>query len=255
MTMTATDAFSFGSNVDNIGLRQDLAASFRLAAMFNWHESVANHFSVAVSDDGSKFLINPKWRHFSRIRASELLLLDATDSETMSRPDAPDETAWAIHSRLHAVNPSARVILHVHSDYATALACLEDPEIKPIDQNTCRFYQRVAIDRAYGGFADATEEADRIATVLGDHKAMIMGNHGVMVIGSSISEAFDRLYYFEKACKTLVLAYSTQRQLSILDHEVAEKTARQWEDIGDFHVAHFSELKALLDGVDPSYIR
>src|SRR5262244_2612335 len=83
-------------------LRVDLAAAFRLAARLGWHEAVANHFSLAVSPDGKRFLMNPRWRHFARIRASELLLLDAGDRETMNRPDAPDASAWCIHGHLHA---------------------------------------------------------------------------------------------------------------------------------------------------------
>src|SRR5262249_4183255 len=71
-------------------LRVDLAAAFRMAVELGWHEAVANHFSLAVTADGKKFLMNPRWRHFGRIKASELLLLDATDPETMRRPDAPD---------------------------------------------------------------------------------------------------------------------------------------------------------------------
>ncbi|MGH6873773.1 MAG: class II aldolase/adducin family protein, partial [Aestuariivirgaceae bacterium] len=73
--------------------RVDLAAAFRLAARMGWHEAVANHFSLAVSPDGKSFLMNPKWMHFSRIRASDLQLLDATDKSTMVAPDAPDITA------------------------------------------------------------------------------------------------------------------------------------------------------------------
>src|SRR5687768_3787684 len=87
-------------------LRVDLAAVFRLAEHFNWHEGVANHFSLAVSADGKQFLMNPKWKHFSGIRASDLLLLDATDKDAMKRPNAPDETAWAIHGRMHALVPA-----------------------------------------------------------------------------------------------------------------------------------------------------
>ena len=75
---------------DETALRIDLAAAFRLAVHFNWHESVGNHFSAALSADGSKFLMNPKWRHFSTIRASDLLLLDANDPETLNGPDTPD---------------------------------------------------------------------------------------------------------------------------------------------------------------------
>src|SRR4026209_2888626 len=82
--------------------RADLAAPFRLAEHFNWHEAVANHFSLAISPDGKSFLMNPRWRHFSRIKASDLLKLDAGDRGIMERPDAPDPTAWYIHGRMHA---------------------------------------------------------------------------------------------------------------------------------------------------------
>jgi ribulose-5-phosphate 4-epimerase/fuculose-1-phosphate aldolase len=80
--------------------RVNLAAVFRMTARLGMNEGIANHFSYAVSNDGSQFLINPNGRHFSNIRASELLLLDAHDDSTMDQPNAPDPTAWAIHSAL-----------------------------------------------------------------------------------------------------------------------------------------------------------
>src|SRR5260370_42668050 len=83
----------------NAQLRVDLAAAFRLAAAFDWHESVGNHLSVALSPDGKKFLMNPRWKHFAGINAYDLLSLDRDDLETMRRPSAPDPSAWAIHSR------------------------------------------------------------------------------------------------------------------------------------------------------------
>src|SRR5260221_9182912 len=111
-------------------LRVDLAAAFRLAVEFDWHESVGNHFSAAV--DGTRFLLNPRWKHFSTIRASDLLLLDTDDAQTMQRPNAPDASAWCIHGALHRMLPAARVLLHCHPPYATALAALEDPVMLPI---------------------------------------------------------------------------------------------------------------------------
>src|SRR5580698_4635669 len=101
-------------------LRVELAASFRWFARLGMSESVANHFSVAVSTDGTQFLINPCRRHFSRITASSLLLLDANDQNTLNKPNAPDPTAWYLHSALHASLPHARCIMHLHSKYATA---------------------------------------------------------------------------------------------------------------------------------------
>jgi ribulose-5-phosphate 4-epimerase/fuculose-1-phosphate aldolase len=238
---------------DEWQLRVDLAAAFRLAVEFNWHEAVANHFSLAVSPDGKKFLMNRRWRHFSRIRASDLLLLDAEDETTMSGPDAPDPSAWCIHGRIHNAAPQARCILHLHTPYATALSALADPEIKPIDQTTARYYNRVAYDMNYGGIADSLAEGDRLAGALGNRSTMMMGQHGVLVVGETVADAFDRLYYLERACQTLVLAYSTGQPLNIMPDALAEATARGWEEYPEMALAHFEELKLGLDAKDPSY--
>ena len=234
-------------------LRVDLAAAFRLAAREGWHESVANHFSVAASEDGRQFLMNPRWRHFSRIKASDLLLLDAADATTMQRPDAPDPSAWCIHGAIHAAHPQARCVLHVHSPYATAVASLADPAILPIDQNTARFYQRVAIDMGYGGIADNDAEGARLAGCLGGRRVLMMANHGVLVTGATVADAYDELYYLERACQTLVLAYSTGRRLNVMPHDLAERTARDWETYPSYGAAHFGEMRAILDSEGADY--
>jgi ribulose-5-phosphate 4-epimerase/fuculose-1-phosphate aldolase len=197
--------------------------------------------------------MNPRWVHFALIRASDLQLLDSGDEQTMTRPDAPDPTAWCIHGRIHALLPQARCVLHVHPPYATALAALADPTIRPIDQNTARFFRRTAVDPDYSGMADQLEEGERLARVLGSHNSMIMGNHGVLVIGPTVAEAFDELYFLERAARTLVLAYSTGQPLRVLSDEVAEKTARCWDEYRDSAFAHFRDLRLLLDRKDPSY--
>ena len=234
-------------------LRVDLAAAFRLAVQMNWHEAVGNHFSAAVSPDGKTFLMNPKWRHFSSIRASDLQLLDAADDSTMSRPDAPDCSAWAIHGGIHASVAHARCLLHLHPPYATALAALADPELKPIDQNTARFYNRISVDLAYSGIAEDKAEGQRLARVLGNKRTIMMGNHGVLCAAPTVAEAFEDMYFLERAAQTMVLAYSTGQKLNIMPHELAEKTARGWEDYGDSAFAHFEQLKQQLDRTDPSY--
>ena len=234
-------------------LRVDLAACFRMAVEFGWHEAIANHFSAALPGPGNRFLINPKWRHFGLICASELLLLDADDPDTMNRPDAPDASAWSIHGRMHAMVPQARCILHVHPAYATAIASLADPTILPIEQNTARYYNRMAYDLDYGGIADAAAEGERVARGFGAHKRMMMGNHGVLVVGASPAAAFDDLYYLERACQTLVLARSTGQPLKIMPDDLAEQTARGWDAYGGADVAHFEQMKRVLDRKDPSY--
>ncbi|WP_350333234.1 class II aldolase and adducin N-terminal domain-containing protein [Coralliovum pocilloporae] len=232
--------------------RVDLACAFRWTARLNMHEAAANHFSLAVSDDGKKFLVNPNSRHFSRIKASDLLLLDADDPETMNRPDAPDPTAWDIHGAMHRNLPHARCLMHVHSKYATVLATLQEATLPPIDQNTARFFNRIAVDDGFDGMG-LGEEGERLTTTLGDRKILVMGNHGVMIASDTVAEAFDSLYYFERACETAITAYMTGKELRILSDEVAEKTARQWEDYPGSAENHLRELKAILDEEGSDY--
>lgn len=241
-------------NPDEIAaLRVDLAAAFRLAVRFGWHESVGNHFSAAVSADGKRFLLNPRWRHFGAIRASDLLLLDADDPTVMDRPDAPDASAWTVHGGIHRTCPHARVMLHCHPVHATALACLADPRLLPIDNNTARFFNRHAIDTGFGGIADTDSEGTRLAAALGTQHTLIMGNHGVTCTGETVAEAFEDLYFLEKAAQTLLLAYASGQPLAVLSDEVAENTARGWEPYRGMAQQHFAYLKDELDRADPSY--
>jgi len=244
---------TLAANRDETRLRIDLAACFRLAARFDWHEGVANHFSVAVSPDGRRFLVNPRWMHFSRIKASDLILVDADDMSTMDRPDAPDPTAWAIHSAIHRRLPQARVALHLHPPYCTAVASLADPSIPPIDQNTARYYNRMAFDMHYGGIATADEEGERIASTLGNRKTLIMANHGVMTVGATVAEAFEQMYYLERAAKTYVLAASTGRPLAPVDDAIARHVCAQTLGERMPDVAFFEEMKRVLDREEPDY--
>jgi len=218
-----------GHNLDT--LRVDLAAAFRWAAREKLHEGVANHFSLAVNEDGTRFLMNPNQMHFELIRASDLLLLDANDPTTMQRPDAPDPTAWGLHGTLHRRLPHARCAMHVHSRYATVLACLEDPMLPPLDQNAAMFFGRIAVDRDYGGLA-FEEEAERCCALLADpaKRVLIMGNHGVMVIGQSVAETLNLLYFFERAAAVYVNALQTGRKLRILSDDVATRVAAEIDD-------------------------
>lgn len=232
--------------------RVDLACAFRWAHRLDMHESVANHFSLSVSDDGSRFLINPDGRHFSRIRASELVLVDAHADDTLERPGAPDPTAWGLHGAIHRNCPRARCVLHLHPTYATVLASLADSNMYPIDQNTARFFNRVAIDAGFDGMA-FEEEGERCSRLLGDRSIMMMGNHGVLAAAPSVAQAFDDIYYFERAARNLVIAYSTQKDLRLLSDETAEKTAHQWENYPNAANKHFRELRAILDEEEPDY--
>jgi len=235
-------------------LRVDLAAAFRCAARLNFHEGIANHFSVATSADGRQFLLNPRPRHFSRIKASELLLLDADDPDILNKPNAPDITAWHLHGKLHQVLPQARCILHTHMPYTTALTCLKDFEFLMLDQNACRFYNRIAYDPNYDGIAVTSAEGERVAKLMAGGKSVLfMGNHGVMVVGPSVAVAFDELYHLEKAAQVQVYALSTQQKLALVPNEIAAKAGKQWLEYPQLE-QHLAELKEILDVEEPDYI-
>ncbi len=254
MTIHPIDSQQHCQSGDHLAVaRIDLAAAFRLAVRENWHEGVANHFSLAVSDDGSRFLINPGGRHFSRIKASDLLLVNGYDDNTMQQSNPPDPTAWAIHGAMHRNLPHARCVMHVHCKYATVIACLQDSNILPIDQNTMRFFERVAMDDHYDGMG-LGDEAERLTTMLADKSVLMMGNHGVMVCADSVAAAYDELYYLERSCETLVTAYMTGQPLRPVSDEVARKTRDQWlACMTTSCVQHFEQLKAILDEQQPDY--
>lgn len=243
-------------NIGHWPERVDLAAAFRWTARLDMHEAVANHFSLAINDSGTQFLMNPDQKHFSRIKASDLLLIDAEDSETLNAPNAPDATAWGLHGAIHRHCPHARCVMHVHSIHATVLACLQDSRLPPIDQNCATFFNRYVIDEHYGGLAFEAE-GERCAAQLTDpaKKVMIMGSHGVLVMGDSVADTFNRLYYFERAAETYIRALQTGLPLRQMTDEVAEKTAQELENYPAQAQRHLDELKLILDQEGSDYSR
>ncbi|MEL6412027.1 MAG: class II aldolase and adducin N-terminal domain-containing protein [Pseudomonadota bacterium] len=241
-------------NISHWKERVELAATFRWTERLNMHEAVANHFSLSVSEDGTRFLMNPNQVHFSRIKASDLLLLDANNPETLSLPGAPDESAWGLHGSVHRRCPHHRCLMHVHSIFATVLASLADSNILPIDQNTATFFNRYVIDDDFGGLA-FEDEGERCAAQLGDpsKKVMIMGNHGILIMGDNPADCFNRMYYFERAAETYIRALQTGLPLRVLSDEIAEKTAHEIETYPGQAKRHLAELMAVLDKEGSDY--
>jgi len=239
--------------------RKDLAATFRWAERSDLHEAVANHFSLAVNSDGTEFLMNPNMWHFSRIKASDLLLLNTNDKSVLSKENPPDATAWGLHGAIHKMCPHARCIMHVHSIYATTLASLEDCILPPINQVASMFFGRQVVDKKYGGLA-FEEEGERCANLLSDPKkhTFIMGNHGILIFGQNVAETFNRLYYFERAAKVYINALQSGKKISILNDEIAEKTAQELDD--EEHplpagTAFLREIKLILDNEGSDYYK
>jgi ribulose-5-phosphate 4-epimerase/fuculose-1-phosphate aldolase len=238
-------------NLERVG-RVELAAAFRLAVRFGLHEGIDNHFSLALTDDGREFLVNPYGRHFGELRASDLLRV-TVDGEVVSGAGEIEPSALYIHGRMHAARPDLKCILHTHMPYATALTSVAGTRLEPINQNALRFVGRVAYDDDYGGLALDASEGDRLARVLGDKRVLFMANHGVATTGQSAAGAFDDLYFLERACQNQVLAMSTGRPLKRIPADEVLRTQAEFEHYQGHADAHFAALKRILEREEPDY--
>jgi ribulose-5-phosphate 4-epimerase/fuculose-1-phosphate aldolase len=232
--------------------RIDLAAAFRLAARYGFHEGICNHFSLALPGEQDRFLLNPYGMHWSEIRASDLLVVDAAGALVTGRV-APEPTAFFIHSRIHRGNPQATCVMHTHMPHATALTTLAGGRLEWISQTSARFYGRVGYYDDYEGLVLDDREGDRITAALGSSHVLFLANHGIIVVGPTVAQTFDDLYYLERVCQLQVLAYQTGRPLRRLAEDVLRRTARQMETDQQSAPDHFAALKRVLDRDEPDY--
>ena len=234
--------------------RVDLAAAFRLAVRLDLHEGVCNHFSVMLAE-GQTFLLNRYGLHWSEVTASNLLALDA-GGRLLAGDGEYEKTAFWIHSRIHLAHPHAACVLHTHMPHATALTLLEDGRLEMVEQNALRFYDDIAYDDTYNGLVVDEAEGDRLGRVLGAKRVLFLANHGVIVVGATVAEAFDSLYYLERACRLQVLARMMGGKRRPVRPEVVERTYRLMRaDAPQYAGAHFSALKRILDREEPAYSR
>lgn len=233
--------------------RIDLAACFRFADRFGMHEGICNHFSAMVPGHDDLFLVNPYGYAFREVTASKLLVCDF-HGNVVAGDGEPEATAFFIHARVHKNVPRARVAFHTHMPYATALTMVKGEPLVYAGQTALKFYGRTVVDRDYNGLALENAEGDRIAAAVGDADIVFMKHHGVMVLGRTIAEAWDDLYYLERACEVQCLALATGRPIIPVSTAIAEATAKQMRD-GDTESSrlHLQSLRRTLDREEPEY--
>jgi ribulose-5-phosphate 4-epimerase/fuculose-1-phosphate aldolase len=245
------------SDLDAEAVRQariDLAACFRMAARLGLQEGICNHLSAMVPGRDDLFLVNPYGWSFAEVTASRLLVCDF-HGNVVAGEGEPEATAFYIHGRLHMKNPRARAAFHTHMPNATALSMLEGPPLVWAGQTALKFYGRTVVDEDYNGLALDEAEGDRIAAAMGDADIVFMKNHGVMVVGPTIAEAWDDLYYLERACEVQRLALSTNRPLKPVPAALAQRTYEQMR-AGDNESArlHLESVKRILAREEPGYL-
>jgi ribulose-5-phosphate 4-epimerase/fuculose-1-phosphate aldolase len=237
--------------------RVDLAAAHRLAVMHGFNEGIFNHLTLTVPGKSDRFLLNPFGLHWSEVTASCFMEV-GYDGTVLSGSGVIERSALCIHAPIHRLHPNAACVLHTHMPFASALTRLEDPRILPIGQTEVAFLDCVAYDDKYTGLAYDPAEGERLAGVLGDKNVLFMANHGVITVADTVAEAYDLLYYLERACQVQLYAMWSGKPLKHLPAEVVARTKSQFEhgpSYGDKPAwqHHFDALKRVLDRREPDY--
>ena len=253
---TAAPPILRNQSLDNEAVRQariDLSACFRMAARLGLQEGICNHFSALVPGHDDLFLVNPYGWAFAEITASKLLVCDF-HGNVVAGEGQPEATAFYIHAQLHKKLPRATAAFHTHMPNATARSMTEGQPFLWAGQTSLKFYGRTAVDENYNGLALDESEGERIAAAIGEADIVFMKNHGVMVLGPTIAEAFDDLYYLERAAEVQVKAMSLGRPLKIIPPEIAEHCYRQMRE-GDPESArlHLESVKRQLLRSEPDF--
>lgn len=197
--------------------RIHLAAAYRLATLHELDEGIDNHFTVAVPGRTNQYLIMPFGYHWSEASASALVVFDEEGS-TLEGKGEVEMTARSIHAPIHRIT-GAKVVLHTHQTWTTALNLLQDNRVLPASQTAAIFEGRIAYDDEYGGAADSLSEGERLAKLMGTKPVVFLKNHGVLVTGETVAQAYQRLYRIERVCRNQVLALSTGRPLQLIPPE------------------------------------
>jgi ribulose-5-phosphate 4-epimerase/fuculose-1-phosphate aldolase len=236
--------------------RVDLAAAHRLAVYYGYHEGIDNHFTLLVPGFADRFLLAPFGLHWSEIRARDFLVVDFAGN-VLSGEGPVEDTAFHIHAPIHAARPDVACVMHTHMPYATALSLLEEPELLMASQNAIGFAGLMACCD-YSGFALDSGEGRRMAAALGNKAVLLLRNHGVAVTGVSIADAFNTLYFFERAAMTQILAQSSGQKLRLVPEPVLSLTVEQYSTSAkvegqDRIDLHFAALKRMLDRQGSDY--
>jgi ribulose-5-phosphate 4-epimerase/fuculose-1-phosphate aldolase len=257
MRLVSAAADNVASNSEAWQARVDLAAAHRLADRQGLSEGIFNHFTLAVPGTDDRYLQIPLGLHWSEVTASCLMEI-SYDGRLLSGTGDIEQSAFCIHAPIHRMIPSAACVLHTHMPFASALTRLDEPRIEAIGQTEIAFLDCVAYDEKYTGLAVDPAEGERLAEVLGPKKVLFMANHGVLVVGETVAEAYDRLYYLERACQVQLYAMWTHRKLKHVPEAIVEHTLCQYAASPTYQGKpacehHFAALKRLLDRREPDY--
>ncbi|SAK68215.1 membrane protein [Caballeronia fortuita] len=213
-------------------VRCDLAALYRVIGHFRWTDMIFTHISARVPGPEHHFLINRYGVLFDEMRASDLVKIDhegrPVDSNARDNPERyrVNPAGFTIHSAVHMARPDVFCVVHTHTAAGAAVSA-QKQGLLPISQHALKYYGHLAY-HDYEGIALDLAERDRLVNDLGSHNALILKNHGLLTCGKSIPEAFQEMYFLERACEIQIRALAGNAELNLPSQKVCELTAEQY---------------------------
>ncbi|MEA2834093.1 MAG: hypothetical protein QOG66_2295 [Methylobacteriaceae bacterium] len=238
--------------------RVDLAACYRLVALYEMSDMVANHISMRVPGEDNAFLINAYGMLYEEITASSLIKIDH-DGNILAKPDfgpgldyGINRAGFVIHSAVHEAKPDIACVIHTHTWSGMAIASLE-VGLLPLTQTAMRF-AKISYHDYHGVVLDMAEKEELVSN-LGDKNAMILRNHGLLTVGRTIAEAFNAMHRLEMSCKSQLAAMACGVKLNEVPEDIVEKTYMNYQPQvrRPFGVMEWPALLRKLDKIDPSY--
>ena len=235
-------------------IRTDLAAAYRLVALYGWDDIIFTHLSARIPGPEHHFLINPYNLMFEEITASSLVKIDVAGQPVMETPYVTNPAGFTIHSAIHMARDDAGAVMHVHTKAGQAVSA-QAAGLMPLTQTAMLIRDEVTYHE-YEGVATDLEERERLVADIGTKNAMILRNHGTLAVGKTVAECFINLYFLERACEAQVMALSAGPDgLYNPPQGTPEKAAGQGKH-GLGMVANMLAWPALLrklDRIDPSF--
>lgn len=234
-------------------VRVDLAACYRLIAMYGWDDLIFTHISACVPGPDEHFLINAYGLLFEEMTASSLLKVDLDGNKVIDSPFPVNPAGFTIHSAVHEARDDVGCVLHTHTRAGVAVSAQKDG-LLPLSQVSLIALASVGY-HDYEGIALNEEEKPRLVADLGDRKLLILRNHGLLAVGATIPDAFLAMYLLETACQTQIMAQSSGAQLTQINPQILAGIMAQAEQVtkglgGDLA---WPGLLRKLDKIDPSY--
>lgn len=233
--------------------RVDLAACYRLVAMFGWDDLIFTHISARVPGPEHHFLINPYGLLFSEITASSLVKVDLDGNVLGDGAAEINPAGFVIHSAIHAAREDAACVLHVHSINGIAVSAQAEG-LLPLSQQSTVVLTSLAY-HDYEGIALNDDEKPRLVRDLGDRRFLMLRNHGLLTVGGSVADAFLSMYFFEAACMIQVRAQAGGGALRLIGDDVLAGAHVQFSRVtkGVGGRLAWPALLRKLDRCDPGY--